>query len=336
MNTTVEDFLSHYGVKGMKWDVRRYQYKDGSLTPEGKRRLGIGEDGKVGSAWKKESASNKSSTSGSSKSSGGSSSTEAASKGNNTSSGSAKPKSSLSKAEDEVFKKQMVEANNQAVAATGKVYEKWADKLQGYGDIKKSPYFDEYIKEYSEVLESSMNAHARVSGNKNIEVDGDVFEITYKVKDGLAEAVLTKVPYSENDNKKKSSIRQMNEEGESLTHHGILGMKWGIRRFQREDGSRTPAGKRREKQNRASEDYEEAMTLRSRGSKNLSTKELQTLTQRLNLEKQYKEMNPSDFDKGMNFIKKVTAAGTTVAALYGLSKTPLGQDLIKLIKSKAK
>lgn len=31
------DFLMHYGVKGMKWGVRRYQNKDGSLTPAGKK-----------------------------------------------------------------------------------------------------------------------------------------------------------------------------------------------------------------------------------------------------------------------------------------------------------
>lgn len=30
--------LSHAGVKGMKWGVRRYQNKDGSLTPAGKKR----------------------------------------------------------------------------------------------------------------------------------------------------------------------------------------------------------------------------------------------------------------------------------------------------------
>lgn len=42
------DTLSHHGVKGMKWGVRRYQNTDGSLTPAGKKRYGeIGPDQKV-------------------------------------------------------------------------------------------------------------------------------------------------------------------------------------------------------------------------------------------------------------------------------------------------
>lgn len=32
-------YLSHHGIKGQKWGVRRYQNKDGSLTPEGKIRV---------------------------------------------------------------------------------------------------------------------------------------------------------------------------------------------------------------------------------------------------------------------------------------------------------
>lgn len=36
---------------------------------------------------------------------------------------------------------------------------------------------------------------------------------------------------------------------EYLEHHGIRGQKWGVRRFQRLDGTRTAAGKRREREN---------------------------------------------------------------------------------------
>lgn len=34
-------------------------------------------------------------------------------------------------------------------------------------------------------------------------------------------------------------------ENNTLTHHGILGQKWGVRRFQNEDGSLTARGKRK-------------------------------------------------------------------------------------------
>lgn len=32
------EYIQHHGIKGMKWGVRRYQNKDGSLTPTGKKR----------------------------------------------------------------------------------------------------------------------------------------------------------------------------------------------------------------------------------------------------------------------------------------------------------
>lgn len=34
------DDITHHGVKGQKWGVRRYMNPDGTLTPEGKRRYG--------------------------------------------------------------------------------------------------------------------------------------------------------------------------------------------------------------------------------------------------------------------------------------------------------
>lgn len=33
-----EDYIQHYGVLGMKWGIRRYQKKNGGLTPAGKSR----------------------------------------------------------------------------------------------------------------------------------------------------------------------------------------------------------------------------------------------------------------------------------------------------------
>ena len=42
----------HYGVKGQEWGVRRYQNKDGSLTPEGRKRAKQDAD-KLSDAMKK-------------------------------------------------------------------------------------------------------------------------------------------------------------------------------------------------------------------------------------------------------------------------------------------
>lgn len=44
--------LYHYGIKGQKWGVRRYQNDDGSLTPSGKKRYF--DDGQINSIKKKE------------------------------------------------------------------------------------------------------------------------------------------------------------------------------------------------------------------------------------------------------------------------------------------
>jgi len=40
--TYEDNWLAHYGIKGQKWGVRRFQYSNGSYTPEGKERYGRG------------------------------------------------------------------------------------------------------------------------------------------------------------------------------------------------------------------------------------------------------------------------------------------------------
>lgn len=50
---------------------------------------------------------------------------------------------------------------------------------------------------------------------------------------------MTDLAYSEND------LQVFTDYANALSHHGILGMKWGIRRYQNSDGSLTKAGKSR-------------------------------------------------------------------------------------------
>lgn len=35
--------IAHHGIKGQEWGKRKYQYEDGSLTPEGKKHYGVGD-----------------------------------------------------------------------------------------------------------------------------------------------------------------------------------------------------------------------------------------------------------------------------------------------------
>ena len=53
-----DNYLAHYGVKNMRWGVRRFQNEDGTLTEEGKRHYGVREGGnkKLAKKYKHEMA----------------------------------------------------------------------------------------------------------------------------------------------------------------------------------------------------------------------------------------------------------------------------------------
>lgn len=103
-----------------------------------------------------------------------------------------------------------------------------------------------------------------------------------------------------------------------LYHHGIKGQKWGVRRFQNEDGSLTQAGKKRIKT--YSDDYTKATELRKRKPEELSNSELKVLNERTRLEQEYSRLNPSAMKKAMKYTAGVAAAAGTAVALINNSE----------------
>lgn len=102
---------------------------------------------------------------------------------------------------------------------------------------------------------------------------------------------------------------------DQLYHWGIMGMKWGVRRFQNEDGTRTAAGKRREAEQEKSEDYVKTRESRKKGSAGLSNEELRRINERLRLEADYKNLTTEKMEKAESFVGKALkkAAGEALS-----------------------
>ena len=111
----------------------------------------------------------------------------------------------------------------------------------------------------------------------------------------------------------------MEKNEEMLEHHGIKGQKWGVRRFQNEDGTRTAAGKKHEQsrsEDPAHDDYNKAHS--GKNVKDMSDAELRSRLNRLQMEKQYSQLTDSDTSKGKKFVSdamKVAKVATTVATV---------------------
>lgn len=87
-----------------------------------------------------------------------------------------------------------------------------------------------------------------------------------------------------------------------LAHYGILGMKWGVRRTEAQLARDRKSSKKNSVDD-SHDDYKKAHGAKS--AKSMSTQELRERINRLQLEKQYADLNKKKVNAGKKFVTDV-------------------------------
>lgn len=111
-----------------------------------------------------------------------------------------------------------------------------------------------------------------------------------------------------------------------LMHYGVPGMKWGQRKSKVTSGKTRKHGK-----SSYSKDYSETASLRKKSYKQLSNEELKKLNKRMNLESEYRRLNPKGIDRGVKVANNILKVAGTIGGIYALKNHPLTKVGKKII-----
>lgn len=120
-----------------------------------------------------------------------------------------------------------------------------------------------------------------------------------------------------------------------LSHYGIKGMRWGVRRKRDSDTGRVkgkPASAPKE-----SQDAKAAKKLKKKSASELSNAELKELNRRLQLELDYARLNNdpsqrSKVKKGEDFVKQAISYGNMATQVYNLATHPLTKKVMNEVR----
>ena len=117
-------------------------------------------------------------------------------------------------------------------------------------------------------------------------------------------------------------------DNQHLTHAGIKGMRWGVRRFQNKDGSLTPEGKKRYGVDDDNDSHEEYKRARSKSVRSMSDKELADALNRVRMEQQYKELTKVEKSAARKWVEGVVAeSGKQIATKFVTSAATAGMGV---------
>ena len=270
--------LYHHGILGMKWGVRRYQNKDGTLTEAGKKRY-YNDDGSFTDAGKKrlyEDAKNNIWSRNPKKHRRGTSLLNELKESEYLKAQASRLDASTiteKRTRDELVRAER--RNDPDVDIKGKAYRDAKDEssnfrkqivkelLGKYGVDKNNEYTEAGFAVMNQLFSNSEQRYERIPMNavekafnnssKNPKDFNKIYQRALKEAeksipylhdqkiDDTMDAYL--LDLFDQETSKKAKHSDLSED--FLEHWGILGMKWGVRRYQNKDGSLTTAGRSR-------------------------------------------------------------------------------------------